>query len=164
MEIVLPQDFLLITKNKFILLDTCIFIDAFSNANEFGKYFTQLRNNSCSFVTTTLVLNEFLKGSSDINKFNKKKEFVLDIVDTIMPTINLQPNIELLIKKYGIESKDLSETDLNLGGTLVKYGDNIRLMTKDQSDFPTSIFERVTFLNGMHRKGTFSYGIYGYNA
>lgn len=162
MEIILPQDFLQITRNKHILIDTCMLIDAFGHNKEFGNFFNKLKDNDSTLITTSLVLNEFLKGSSTDEKFNNKKEFVLDIVESILPTVDVQEYIEILIRKYGIESKDLSEADLNLGGSLARYGKNIFLLTRDLSDFPTTIFSRVSFLNVSFSKGVFVYGLYSY--
>ncbi len=160
MEIILPPDFLSITKNKHLLLDTSVFIDGFAHSSAFAKFFYQLRDNNTVLVTIPSVLNEFLEGSTTEVKFKEKKEFVESIVETILPDINLQDNIEALIKRYGIESKDLSMTDLYLGATLMKYGENICLLTRDLSDFPTNIFKRITFLNVTHTKGIFTYGVY----
>ena len=162
MEIILPPDFLSITSNKHLLLDTSVFIDGFAHPSEFARFFNRLKANNTTLVTISSVLSEFLKGSTTEAIFNKKKEFVEDIVETTLPDINLQDNVEILIKKYGIESKDLSITDLYLGATLVKYGRNICLLTRDLSDFPTNIFKRVTFLNLAHTKGIFTFGVYCY--
>ena len=160
MEIVLPPNFLSITKNKHLLLDTSVFIDGFAHPSEFARFFNQLRDNNTVIVTIPAVLNEFLKGSTTEVKFKGKKEFVESIVEAILPDVNLQENVETLIKKYGIESKDLSMTDLYLGATLVKYGKRICLLTRDLTDFPTNIFKRTTFLNVTHTKGIFTFGVY----
>ena len=96
MEIVLHQEFLSNTKNKWLLLDTCVFIDAFSHAKEFGIFFNKLKENDTTLVTTTLVLNEFLKGSQTEEKFLQKKEYVLRIIDTLLPSNDVQNNIEIL--------------------------------------------------------------------
>src|SRR5438270_396868 len=135
MEIVLPQDFLPTTKDKFLLLDTCVFIDAFSHASEFGKFFNKIKENDTTLVTIDTVLVEFLKGSPTDTKFEEKKQFVENIVETCLTTRDLQENVEKLIKEYKIESKDLSITDLHLGATLMKYRKNICLLTRDLSDF-----------------------------
>lgn len=160
MEIILPPDFLSITNNKHLLLDTSVFIDGFAHPSEFARFFNQLRDNNTILVTVSAVLNEFLKGSTTEVKFKEKKQFVKSIVETILPDVNLQTDIEALIKKYGIESKDLSMTDLYLGATLVEYGNNICLLTRDLTDFPTNIFQRITFLNATHTKGIFTFGVY----
>lgn len=160
MEIILPPDFLQILKDKFLLLDTCVFIDAFSHPSEFGKFFNKLKDNETSLLTIDDVITEFLKGSSTDTKFDEKKEFINDIIETSLPTNNLQENVERLIKIYKIESKDLSITDLHLGATLMKFKNRIYLLTRDHSDFPTRIFKRENILNISHGKGIFTYGIY----
>lgn len=162
MKIALPEDFLLITKNKFLLLDTCVFIDAFSHPSEFANFFNQLKENKTALVTIDTVLFEFLKGSPNESKFNEKKKFLEDIVETFLPIRDFQTEVEKIIKEYNIESKDLSVTDLYLGATLTKYRKNLCLLTKDLSDFPSYIFERITFLNLLHSKAIHPYGVYCY--
>lgn len=162
MKIVLPEDFLSITKSKFLLLDTGVFIDAFSHPSEFAIFFNQLKENNTTLVTIDTVLFEFLKGSPNEAKFNEKKKYLENIVETFLPIRDYQPQVEELIKDYKIESKDLSINDLYLGATLIKYKENIYLLTKDLSDFPTYIFERITFLNLLHSKTIHPYGVYCY--
>ncbi len=162
MEIVLPPDFLSITKGKFILLDTCVFIDAFSKPKKFGEFFNDLKANNVTLVTIPEVLNEFLKGSPDEAKFNSKKDYVFSIIETLLPDSDIQKNIESLIKSYGLESKDLSISDLSLGATLMKYSKRLFLMSRDISDFPTTIFKRDTMLNITSHKTIHTYGFYSY--
>ncbi len=162
MKIALPEDFLSTTKNKFLLLDTCVFIDAFSHPSEFANFFNKLKENNTTLVTIDIVLFEFLKGSPTESKFNEKKKYLEDIVEAFLPIRDYQTQVEKLIKDYKIESKDLSITDLYLGATLIKYKEKICLLTKDLSDFPAYIFERITFLNLLHSKTIHPYGVYCY--
>lgn len=162
MEITLPQDFLLITKDKHILLDTCVFIDAISHPTKFVEFFNSLKDNNTTIVTLNEVLSEFLKGSQSEARFNEKKEYVDNIIEMYLPIRDLQDNIEKLIKLYKIESKDLSITDLYLGAALVKYNENICLLTRDVSDFPTNIFKRITYMTTLERKSITTFGVYSF--
>lgn len=165
MKIILPQEFFQVIKDKHVLLDTSIFIDAFSHGKEFGMFFNSLKDpqNGITLVTLDNVLIKFLKGSSTEAKLNEKKVYVESIIDTYLP--NTKDLIDLtmgLLKEYKIESKDLSITDLLLGAALVKYKENICLLTKDISDFPTRIFDRISYITLLEQNSIRNYGVYSY--
>lgn len=163
MTIELPADFLSSIKNRHILLDTNIFIDAFSYPTEFASFFDKLKGNGCNatLVTLDVVLLEFLKGSTMELKMIEKKEFINNIVEAYLPiTSEYVSLVEDLLKVYKIEGKDLSITDLFLGATLYKYKHNICLFTRDLSDFPANIFKRISFFNLLKRRTIQTYGVY----
>ena len=163
MEIVTPQDFFRILKNSYLLLDTNVFIDAFHNPNEFGKYFNNLKENGVTLVTIDAVLIEFTKGSTEIKKLQEKNEYFNNVVDAILPIDKSAVNNTYeLLKRYKIEAKDISIVDLLLGGMLVKYKGKILLMTKDIKDFPTNIYELKTFLNIVRSKSIHNFGIFSF--
>lgn len=163
MKIELPADFLLIIKDKHILLDTNIFIDAFSSPAEFANFFNKLKSSSsnATLVTLEVVLIEFLKGSTQESKLIEKEKYINNIVDSYLPiTPDYIALVKNLLKEYKIEGKDLSITDLFLGSTLIKYRENICLFTKDLADFSTNIFNRISFFNLLKSKTIQSYGVY----
>lgn len=160
MELILPQDFYSITKNKFLLLDTSVFIDTLLNPTKFGGLFSDLKSNGCSLVTLDAVQIEFIKGASDEANFQKKELIINDIIDTIIPASKdvWEESLKLL-QLYKEDGKTASITDLLLAGTLVKYSKTIFLVTKNLQDFPTNIFTLETHFNLLHRKGLHSYGL-----
>lgn len=163
MKIITPDGFLQILKNKTILLDTNVFIDAFKNPKEFTKLFNGLKENGVVLVTMDTVLIEFTKGAFDSKKFEDKKRFVKEIIETFLPIDKeiLDDSLSF-VDFYKEEGKDVSVTDFILAGCLAKFGKNIFLMTKDIKDFPTNIFEMETYFNLFHRKAIHNYGIYRY--
>ncbi|MDO8487017.1 MAG: hypothetical protein Q7S45_01880 [Candidatus Curtissbacteria bacterium] len=163
MQIVTPQGFFQTLKNSHLLLDTNVFIDAFHNPGEYGKFFNELKGNGVTLVTVNAVLIEFTKGSFELKIFEEKKKFLDEIIDAIIPLEKgVFDNAIGLLKLYGIEGKDISIVDLLLGGTLVKYGKNIYLMTKDIKDFPANIYKLETHINVIKRKAIHVFGIYRY--
>jgi len=165
MKIVLPVEFFLVIKDKHLILDTSVFIDAFSHIKDFGVLFNQLKvQHNVTLVTTEHVLIEFLKGSTTETRLDEKKAFFEKIIDAYLPCRpDLLKNLLELLKLYKIDSKDLSLTDLYLGALLVKYRKNIFLLTKDLTDFPTHIFNRATYATLLEANSIRNYGVYNFD-
>lgn len=167
MEIATPTNFFQILKGKHILLDTSVFIDALNNPTKFVEFFNTLREHKITITTIAPVLIEFLQGAPDKTKFNYKRNYVLEIVDTVLPlnlNVDIKENTLSLIEKitllYREEGKSLSVTDLCLGQTLMQYPQRLFLVTKNTTEFPITLFNLVTYFNLIHRKGIHSYGVY----
>lgn len=163
MELILPHDFYSITKNKFLLLDTSVFIDTLLAPAKFGELFTNLRSNGCTLLALDAVQMEFIKGGLDEKSFNKKEQIITDIIDSTLPVPkDVWEEAVRLLKIYKEDGKAASVTDLLLAGTLVKYRKTTFLITKNLTDFPTNIFRFETHFNLLHRKGIHSYGVLSY--
>lgn len=163
MKIVLPEDFFSILKNHHLLLDTNVFIDTSINTQEFEQFFNQLRLNNITIVTIDAVIIEFLKGAADKQKLDAKLALVNEIIESRLPTTDgIFKNVQMLLNLYKAEGKGVSVVDLLLGGILVQYPQNLFLLTKNTTDFPTNIFNLATYLNLLHRKAIQSYGVYNY--
>lgn len=154
-----------IIKGKTLILDTNIFIYAFQNPNEFGKFFNLIKtpHYNVTITTTKQVLSEFLRGSTTETKLEEKKSFIENITEYYLPlTPDLDSHSELLLKSYKIDGKDLSITDLTLGSLLVKYQNNLFLLSGDQGDFPTTIFNRKSFITLLETNRIRGIGLYSY--
>lgn len=163
MKIVLPEGFFSTLKNHYLLLDTNVFIDASINYSEFEKFFNQVRLNDITLVTIEAVIIEFLKGALDKQKMEAKLALVTEITETRLPIAkDIFGNIQNLLSLYKEEGKGVSVVDFLLGGMLVQYPQNLFLLTKNTTDFPTNIFNLATYLNLIHRKTIQSYGVYNY--
>lgn len=161
MKIIIPPDFFQILKDKHALLDTSVFIDAFLHSVEFGKFFNDLKTQRITLVSLDAVKIEFLKGAPNVEKYNQKKDFFDQIVDACLTTTNETfTNVYKLIQMYKADGKSLSVTDLLLGATLMQYKKNLFLLTKNTTDFPTNIFNLVSYMNISYIKGLHSYGVY----
>jgi len=161
MKIITPQDFFQLLKDTHVLLDTSVFIDAFLNSVEFGKFFNDLKTHGATLVSLGAVKTEFLKGAPNVEKYNQKKDFFDQIVDACLPTTNdTFTNVYKLTQMYKADGKSLSITDLLLGATLMQYKKNLFLLTKNTTDFPTNIFNLASYMNISYIKGLHSYGLY----
>ncbi len=161
MRILPLPNFISVIKNKHLLLDTNVFIDTLLNPLPFADFFNSIKSKEVTLTTIDLVKIEFLKGASDFRKYKEKNELIEKIVDYIIPiTPDIYKNAYELIKKYEMNGKALSETDLFLGATLMKFKKNIYLLTKNTTDFPLNIFELHSVVNTIYSKGIHSYGLY----
>ena len=161
MKIITPSDFFRTFKDFHILLDTSVFIDAFLNPVNFGEFFNNLRAQGTILVSLDVVKIEFLKGAPAVEKYNQKKEFFDQIVETCLPTTNETfVNLYKLVQMYKEDGKSLSVTDLFLGATLMQYKGSLFLLTKNTTDFPTSIFNLKSYINISYTKGLHTYGVY----
>ena len=163
MKIITPSDFFQIFKNKHILLDTSVFIDAFLNPVRFGEFFNNLRAQETTLVSLDVVKTEFLKGAPTVEKYNQKKEFFDQIADACLPITNETfINLYKLVQMYKEDGKSLSVTDLFLGATLMQYKGSLFLLTKNTTDFPTNIFNLESYINISYTKGLHTYGVYNF--
>jgi len=164
MEIITPPEFYSTINNCHLLLDTSVFIDALINPTTFGEFFNELRDHNVTLVTIDPVILEFIKGAPNYTKHQEKLEFLNSIIDTCLP---LPKEVFEFSKKlselYNEEGKTVSITDFLLGACIGHYQNNLFLISKNTSDFPTNIFQLKTFLNLVHRKSIQSYGVYSYS-
>lgn len=162
MDIIKSSDFLSITENHYILLDTTVFIDALGAPAKFAKIFNELKDNGCILVTIECVLTEFIKGGADENKLKEKRQFVEETVEAMLPiTQDILQNTSKLAEIYKEDGKKVSITDFLLGAVLMKYP-SILLMTCNTTDFPTNIFEIKTFLTFIRRKAIETCALYSF--
>lgn len=163
MDIIIPPNFISSLKNKHLLLDTNIFLDVITKPTVFYKFFETLKENDITLVNIDQVKYELLKGSSSIAKYQEREKLVTGIVDTILPiTQRTTMFVYELIKIYGIDGTAVHVTDLFLGATLMQYGKNIYLFTRDTTDFMQRIFDIPFILNLPYAKGINTYGVYSY--
>lgn len=163
MEISYPPTFITSLKGKHLLLDTNVFRDSAVQPTAYKNFFNTLKNANITLATIDMVKYELLKGSSDKNKYEAKEKFIHDIIDVLLPVLpgTMKLGYEL-ITKYGIDGTALHITDLLLGAILMQYKENIYLMTRDTTDFISSIFELKFIVNAPHARGIFTYGVYQY--
>ena len=161
MEIILPHDFFQTLKDKRILLDTSVFIDASLHDLQFKKFFNAIRNCPADLVSLDVVRMEFLKGVPNSERYFEKELFFNEIISACLPiTEAIFTHGYRLIQQYKEDGKTASVTDLLLGAALMTYKENLLLLTKNTTDFPTNIFSLVSHINIVYRKGLHSYGLY----
>lgn len=161
MKILYPPELISALKNKYLLLDTNIFIDAAIKPTIFTNFFNDLKKSNITLTTIDLVKYEVLKGTADEIKYSKREKHINDILDaTLLITSQTLELVYGLIKNYKTAGSSLSTTDLLLGATLIQYKKNIYLITRDTTDFIQNVFNLAFIINAPHPKGIFTYGIY----
>jgi len=163
MDLIHREDLLQSIKGKHLLLDTNVFIDAFAHPKVFGDFFNELKSNDNVVVTLESVKIEFLTGSSNIEKYTQREEYMDKIIDAYLPiTPDTLTKAFQLITELGIDGSSISVTDYQLGSCLKKYKKNICLITKNTSDFPQRVFSVLGVVNFPFNKGIQTYGFYYY--
>jgi hypothetical protein len=163
MDILYPPDLITTLKNKHLLFDTNFLRDAMSKPTPYKTFTNELRKYDVTLAVIDFVKYELLKGSSNVQKYEQREEFINSIADVTIPIIpDTYKTIYNLIQLYGINGAAVSITDLFMGALLMQYKKNIFLLTRDTSDFIQSIFDLVYVVNAPHSKGIFTYGVYQY--
>jgi len=163
MNLLKPGDLLSLLKDKKILLDTNIFIDALIKPTVFKEFFKELKANNVTITTITPVVIEFLRGLPNEKTYSERKELVDKVVDSYLPiTEDIFDSVFELLKLYGLDGKGTEMTDLLLGAILMKHPEKLILITKNTTDFPMNIFTFVAVMNLPYHRSIQTYGIYTY--
>lgn len=165
MGIYYPENLFNLLKNKHLLLDTNVFIDSFNFGNpaDYTKFLNDLKDNDTTLTTIDGVILEFLKGSKNDAVYKQKKEHLEDIIDVKLPAHkDDNTNIAELIKLSGADGGNVAIVDYYLGANLLKYKNNLFLMSRNVKDFPQNIFSLVSTVSVASARTIFTYGIYTY--
>lgn len=157
-----PEDLLASLKNKHLLLDTSVFIDAFLHPVEFTDFFNECKQHDVFLTTVKPVIVEFTKGVKDNRSLKERLEFVESIIDLqlpVHPKVN-EVLIPQLVKSYGQIGRGLSYVNFILGGLINKHKRDLLLMSKNPADFPLSIFDLNNHLIIKMNRALQIYGIY----
>jgi len=161
MTIFYQPDFISSIKDKYILLDSNIFIDSISKPTDYGNFFNEMKRSNVTLVTIDFVKYELLKGAANREKYDERLKLINSIVDTCLPiTKKTHQLVDELINEYKIEGTALSVVDLFLGALLYQYGQNLYLLTRDTTDFIQRIFDLAHIINVPNSKGINTYGVY----
>lgn len=141
------QNLLSEAKNKFIFLDTNIYILGRRRGSKLGELLSDLQENGCTFLTIPPVVLEFCRGTATLEDYTARINYI-DNLSTIYPIErHLQEQSEqaalstftLIISRLNI--KNMSYTDFLLAYCLYKLP-SAHLMTENHKDFPSSLFNR----------------------
>lgn len=147
-------------RNSTLLLDSNFFIDAFRDKNEYGKFVKDLKNIGVAFVSPNFVKYEFIR-SKTIDVVREKEKYFHQIVDTVLPYDQKIDDLAIsTIEEYKQYMEGLPLTDLVLAIYLKRYK-GLRLLTRDHSDFPTTVFTREYIFNIESFKDRI-YAVYSY--
>ncbi|HBH46407.1 MAG: hypothetical protein A2445_05325 [Candidatus Jacksonbacteria bacterium RIFOXYC2_FULL_44_29] len=135
-------------KNKSILLDTNILIAYSKYTNHLDPFFSYLtKHDSIPYITDAISF-EFLRYSCTGGEFKKLEGWLLA---QDMPMIHSKPeDVETATKlsvmyanKRMADKKQVSFVDMLNAAQLIRYKDEIVLMTTDIHDYPLGIFDRI---------------------
>ena len=141
MKIIYSPKFFTDLRNQHLLLDCSFFIDSSSHKVEFEEFISLCRENNITLVTIELVKAEFLKGAESTSKYDIKRDFLDDVVDSMLPVppLVLSKQLPELVKRYGEMGKGTSIVDFMLCATLHYYQTGLFLLTKNPKDFPNTV-------------------------
>ena len=167
MKIFLPTETLSVVKEKYVFVDTCVFLD-FAYLNQKGKEafmdgLNLLTKENCVFMVIEPVAIEFFIGSNE-EDLKLKKEYLEKMnIQPILSSkvLNIEKREELLLE-YGNSARgNLSYVDLCLG-TAVKQFSKSLVMTRNYKDFSERIFECTALFSICLDKDIKTYGFYQY--
>jgi len=155
-----------VLKAKFLLLDTNFLIDASIFSAEAVDLIAELRAMGCELVTTRAVLVEFFGGTKNLVEYQTKVEFVellfgrtLDEIVSLPIDRSLPDRNDLV--KFSRQCRKFAATDFELYLTLKKYShNNLILVSRNHTDFTTSLFKREGFITLLGSKEIRTYGLY----
>lgn len=148
-------------NNSTLLLDTNFFIDAFSKPKDFVGLITSLKAANVALVCSSIIKFEFTR-SQNLDVLQKKIKYFDGLVENLLP---IDRQTEELISEVMSEYKDaiigVSVADVILAAFLKRYR-KLRLLTRNHSDFPTSVFQREEIFNIRSTRDIKTYAVYSY--
>lgn len=158
------EDFLSIIRDKHILIDTNVLIDASIRPTEMLRFINKIKSEGATVCSTTFIEGEFLRGSQNSTKYDDKKTLINTLVDVRLPiSPNTLKNFEKLIKMYGEFGKGVELVDFTLGALLMDYPEKLFLFTKNTTDFHTDVFDLVSVVSFPNKKSLATFGIYTFS-
>jgi hypothetical protein len=153
-------------KSKPLLLDTNFVIDTIIFNKESVDLIAQLRALNCDLITTRAVLTETLGGTKDSDHLKAKIThlellFQKPFKDIVKLPIERELPTGDDILKFSRQCNKFDTTDFELYLTLKKYcHTGIMLITRNHTDFTSTLFERNGFITLFGNKEIKTYGLY----
>lgn len=148
-------------NNSTILLDTNFFIDAFSKPSDFVELISSLKAAKIALVSSSIVKFEFTRSKSLDVRQKKSKYFDKLVENLLMADRKIEELIFEIMSEYKDAIIGVSPTDVILAAFLKRYR-TLRLLTRDHSDFPTSVFCREEIFNVQSVRDIKTYAVYSY--
>lgn len=158
-------------KNKHILLDTNILINAAKYKEHFKSFFEELADNEVQSVIDYGIKFEFLRSSNTQERREDKKRYLdlilgKDRMELFVDSGMIDSAIELAniySRKIKGANKQFSFTDCVIAAQMKKYQKSLYLATLDNDDFPLCIFDRVEIYTIDTNDKILNIGIYLFN-
>ena len=152
-------------SNATVFLDTNVFGSA-TRSESFFNFLVDLKeNSSCSYSTIPSVLFEVVNGSSTLEIYNQRADFLRSLVDTIDPVKFIDRIEEFSVVMAKLNAQNKAYTDFLLACCLYNYrkSGNVYLLTSDLKALP-SFFKRTHIIATEESKGDIrNFGVYSLN-
>lgn len=152
-------------EEKYLLLDTSVFIDCLmeGNGNKFKTFIQDIKKRRISLMIPHEVKIEYLKGSKSAIEFEQRKKLVDEVIDYIIPIPeDLPAYTEKICLEMGQRGAKANYVDILLGSLLIKYP-QLRLLTKNITDFPSNVYTMEGFVTMIYESSILNYGLYKYH-
>lgn len=133
-------------SGKHVLLDTNILIFISKNPVQAERFLSELENINCVPVITNIVAYEILCGARSRTERANLKNFISGF--TVLPSqsddyLQVAELFNLYLAQKPDLKKQISYADCYNAYQMIKYGENLILITADLNDVPVKIFDRI---------------------
>ncbi len=138
-------------NNKYLLLDTTVFINA-SKSDPFLDLLTSISEGGCALITIPSVVYEFSRNADTIKGYNERLDFIKGLNVTVLNRVEEILEQEQVFKiayakSFSKKDKGPSYTDALLCTVAYKYRKNkMLIMTANHKDMPKSMFDRTELI------------------
>lgn len=159
-----PSQLLQQLDRATIFLDTNVFSTA-TRSKTFVDLLVDLKNEaSCALTTIPSVVFEVNNGSSTLEIYNERAEFIASLVDAINPMTFIDKISDFSVVMAKINANNKSYTDFLLAACLYQYRHaKVFLMTSDLRALP-SFYERTHIVTTEETNGGIkNFALYKFN-
>jgi hypothetical protein len=159
-----PSQLLQDLNQATIFLDTNVFSVA-TKSKDFLDLLVDLKNDaSCALTTIPSVVFEVTNGSSTLEIYNERTEFISSLVDAINPMKFIDNIADFSVVMAKINANNKSYTDFLLSSCLYQYRHvKVSLLTTDLRALPP-FFERAHIITTEETSGDVkNFGLYRFD-
>lgn len=146
--LLLTEDFKLLCKGAMVYVDTNVFINAQARPELLGLIGELRDDYSTAFITLSSVEYEYTRGSRTLGELKSRREFVRELVDTVMPVNRIlesdKNDVFSATMSLIVGKKNSDYTDYLLATALHSFNNGIErhfVLSADAKAFPTSLFD-----------------------
>lgn len=143
-------------------MDTNLLIDEYSHVDNYKEFLDALQKANVKLVSLEFVKFEFVR-SKTIDVVRRKEEHFSKLISKILLLDEeVEKAVIPVMEEYKQYMEGLPLTDLVLGACLKRYS-GLYLLTRDHTDFPTTVFDRLHIFNIEGIRDIRTYGVYAYH-
>lgn len=153
-----------VLRDKTLLLDTNVLMDAYRLPSEFYELLQELVSLGCDVITTKTIVIEFLGSTTNEDDLSKKVAFLEMLLGKhlqhgYLPIDRDFPDATDFLA-FSRAANKFQPADFELYLTLKKYRQHLLLVTRNHKDFPTKLVNRVSFITLLGKTEIHTYGVY----